>query len=88
MPSYKVIRLGFFDGRLYDPEGKRTVLHVEKELSPVPSWLVLVDEPKSAKKNEKNNLKQALKRAKRDKRSIEESFLIGEGERASTVETL
>jgi len=24
MPSYKVKEKGFFDGRLYDPEGKRT----------------------------------------------------------------
>jgi hypothetical protein len=88
MPSYRVIRLGFFDGRLYDPEGKRTLLHVEKELTQVPSWLVLVDEAKSSKKDEKNNLKQAVKRATRDKKKIDESFLMGEGERASTVETL
>ena len=45
MPSYNVIKRGFFDGRLYDPAGKRPVLHTEKPFpskdkkEQVPDWL-------------------------------------------------
>ncbi len=51
MPSYKVLRKGFKHGRLYDPEGKRNVLHTDKpfpfkvkdgkktKVEDVPSWL-------------------------------------------------
>lgn len=53
MPSYKVIKPGFFHGRLYDPLGKRPVLHIDKpfpfkkdektgkntKVEDVPSWL-------------------------------------------------
>ena len=44
MPSYKVIAKGF-DGRMYDPEGKRNVLHRDEPfpkkngVEQVPSWL-------------------------------------------------
>jgi membrane protein involved in colicin uptake len=45
MPSYKVISKGFFGGHLYDPAGKRRVLHTEKPFpskdkkEQVPAWL-------------------------------------------------
>lgn len=44
MPSYKVIAKGF-DGKTYDPEGKRNVLHRDEPfpkkngVEQVPSWL-------------------------------------------------
>ena len=44
MPSYKVIAKGF-DGRVYDPNGKRNVLHRDEPFpskngkEQVPSWL-------------------------------------------------
>ena len=39
MPSYRVLKQGFFGGRLYDPKGKRRVLHTEEAFKKVPSWL-------------------------------------------------
>jgi len=45
MPSYKVLEPGFFNGRLYHPEGKRKILHADKPFpskdkkEQVPSWL-------------------------------------------------
>lgn len=52
MPSYKVLQQGFFNGRLYDPKGKRPVLHTEEpfpfkvdkdgkktKVEDVPSWV-------------------------------------------------
>lgn len=53
MPSYKVLKQGFFHGRLYDPNGKRSVLHTDKpfpfkvnkktgkktKVEDIPSWL-------------------------------------------------
>lgn len=39
MPSYQVIRPGFIEGKLYDPDGKRPVYNTDKTLKKVPSWL-------------------------------------------------
>lgn len=45
MPSYRVKSKGFYDGLMYDPEGKRGVLHTEEPFpmkdkkEQVPSWL-------------------------------------------------
>ena len=45
MPSYKVISRGFYNGAIYDPEGKRKTLHTENPFpskdkkEQVPSWL-------------------------------------------------
>lgn len=55
MPSYKVLKQGFFAGRLYDPVGKRPVLHTEKpfpsknKIEQVPSWLEPIEETTTAK---------------------------------------
>ena len=49
MPQYKVIEKGFFDGKLYDPQGKRSVLSTDKPFTkknPMPSWLT--DMPKES----------------------------------------
>jgi len=48
MPQYKVKSIGFYDGKLYDPEGKRKVLNTVKPFpkGKTPSWL----EPLSATK--------------------------------------
>lgn len=53
MPTYKVIAPGFFEGRHYHPEGKRSVLITAKPFNkvdlkkpkkkvnnPIPSWLI------------------------------------------------
>ena len=48
MPSYKVIEKGFYGGRIYDPNGKRNVLHTDKPFpkknnkEQIPSWLKLI----------------------------------------------
>ena len=52
MPSYKVLESGFYNSRLYSPEGKRRILHTDKpfpfkknkdgkntKVEHVPSWL-------------------------------------------------
>ena len=42
MPQYKVLEKGFHGGKLYDPEGKRPVLHTDKPFTkknPMPKWL-------------------------------------------------
>lgn len=53
MPSYKVIAKGF-DGRVYDPNGKRNVLHRDTPFpkkdgkEQVPSWLEPMEPVKAA----------------------------------------
>lgn len=39
MPTYKVLREGFFGGATYSPDGKRPTLTTDRPLKPVPSWL-------------------------------------------------
>jgi len=67
MPSYKVIETGFFDGQLYEPFGRRSMLIVDKPFTEenMPSWVAELDEqpvgrttpekkaPKSIKKESK-----------------------------------
>jgi hypothetical protein len=40
--SYRVKSPGFHGGQLYHPQGKRTVLTVDKKFEKTPSWLVLI----------------------------------------------
>lgn len=89
MPRYKVIARGFANGRLYDPHGKRTVLHRDtkfpmdgkKEL--VPSWLepMAADAPRTSKARP---TKKAVEQAKKD---IDAASFMGAGE-SGAVETL
>ena len=56
MPQYKVTKKAFFNGKLYDPEGKRRVLTVDKPFSKElkPSWVEPLAAPrKPAKKSNK-----------------------------------
>lgn len=41
MPQYKVKvgQKGFYDGKLYDSQGKRPILVTDKPLKPVPKWV-------------------------------------------------
>ena len=41
MPQYKVKSVGFYEGKLYDPEGKRKVLNTDKPFpkGKIPSWV-------------------------------------------------
>lgn len=92
MPSYKVKRMGFFDGRLYDPEGKRPVLHTDQELKPIPNWLEPIEsettaQAKKRKAAESRAAKAAVKKAEADKQDIATASFMGDGE-SSNIETL
>lgn len=95
MPSYKVKEKGFFGGRIYDPEGKRRVLHTDKPFPSKnkkeqhPSWL----EPIKAETAEQKAAREAeseanAKKVEQDKKDIVETSFIGGGEKSAAVETL
>lgn len=100
MPRYKVKEKGFFGGKLYDPDGKRKILHTEKPFpkkgnkEQVPSWLEVIKSETDAEKKkrvaaEKKAAKAAADKLKEDNKAITEASFMGEGEGASsTVETL
>jgi len=102
MPSYKVKSKGFFDGKMYDPEGKRRVLHTEKPFpskdkkEQVPAWLEAIkgETPAQASARKGAETKAANKAAKEHKeqqKEIADASFLGEGESVNTdsnVETL
>jgi hypothetical protein len=49
MPSYKVVKPGFYDGVYHDPEGKYNTLSVPKPFDPVPKWLTPIPEVKQSR---------------------------------------
>lgn len=101
MPSYKVVKKGFHGGRMYDPEGKRNMLHTETPFpskdkkEQVPSWLEATETETAAqaaarKGAETRAANAAKKQAEEDQKAISEASFLGEGEAASNsaVETL
>jgi len=101
MPRYKVLSPGFYDGRLYDPEGKRPVLYTDKpftKANPMPSWLGnMPEESATAKKAriaaEKKQATADAKKTEQDEQDIKNHMTMGEGEtsfmnKKSNVETL
>jgi len=99
MPSYKVIKKGFFHGKLYDPEGKRPMLHTDKafpsknKVEQVPSWLEAIKsetpaQAKARKTAETKAANAAAKKAKDDKKEIDSATFMGDGETVNPVETL
>lgn len=93
MPSYKVLKDGFFHGRLYTPDGKRNVLHTDEPFpkGKLPKWLEAIPEETAAEKKkrlaaEKKASAAEKKKAEDDKKDIESaSFLAAE---SGAVETL
>ncbi len=96
MPQYKVIAPGFYEGKMYSPEGKRRVLHTDmpfNKKNPIPSW---VEEMKSEtaaqkKKREAAERKAAgadAEKAEQDEKDIADASFMGDGEAGSSVETL
>lgn len=76
MPSYKVKRTGFFNGTMYSPDGKRTVLHVDKAFEVTPAWLHPIKGETAAQKGARtkaeNKAKEdAEKQVKEDKVAID-----------------
>ena len=99
MPSYKVLSPGFINGRLYDPDGKRPVLHADQPFpkkggkEQVPSWLEAIQsetaaEAKKRKTAETKAAKAAAEKSAEDKKDIAEASFMGEGEKSNTVTTL
>lgn len=99
MPRYKVLIKGFFGGRLYDPEGKRRILHTEEpfpskdKVEQVPKWLEALKsetsaDAKSRKAADAKTAKTAKQKHKDDQKEISDASFLGEGENNKTVETL
>ena len=98
MPSYKVLKKGFYQGTTYDPEGKRRVLHRDKPFTKkngkedVPSWLEPIKVSKKdadkAKKQQAEDVAAASKKKKQDREDIETASFIDDVSESSKVETL
>lgn len=91
MPRYKVKVPGFYEGRFYDPNGKRPVLETDKPFTKknkMPSWLT--DMPKESdavkKKREAQEVSQAAADEQKDtddKNEIATASSAGDGEDTS-----
>lgn len=96
MPSYKVIKPGFFDGRLYDPNGKRRVLHTDKQfpvtgrkkVEQVPNWLQRVDDESTEDRRGRESKEREALRETAESKTDTETFLAAESEQSSNVEIL
>jgi len=96
MPQYKVISPGFFNGELYSPEGKRSVLNTPKPFTkknPMPSWLSEMPKESDAAKAKREKYEASQKAAdeasaEQQKKDIKEASFLGEGESGNAVETL
>jgi len=98
MPSYKVTAPGFFDGKLYSPEGKRPILYTDTPFSkknPMPSWLEEMSSKESTAARKKHEAQEkadaaAQEKAAQDRKDIEDASFLGSGESSpgSTVETI
>lgn len=94
MPKYQVIAPGFWEGVLYNPEGKRRMLHADKPIKPIPSWLKELKPETAAEKKkrlaaEKKAAAENADKAEQDQKDIDNTSFLGEGEAAAPgVETL
>eukprot|EP00919_Chromeraceae_sp_WS-2016_P071501 GHVR01169303.1.p2 GENE.GHVR01169303.1~~GHVR01169303.1.p2 ORF type:complete len:110 (-),score=22.55 GHVR01169303.1:473-802(-) len=81
MPRYKVLKKGFFGGKLYDPNGKRRVLHTAKPYpkstkglkkgqaaaEQVPSWLERLPDESPADEQKRRDEEEEAKRLEAEK---------------------
>lgn len=99
MPQYKVNAPGFYDSKLYDPEGKRPVLYVDKPFTkknPMPSWVSEMPKESAGLKKKREALEKAqvnldAEKAEQDKEDIADASFMGEGEKVTpdnNVETI
>jgi hypothetical protein len=97
MPRYKVDAPGFYDGKFYNPEGKRQFLDVDlpfTDKNPIPSWISKIPEESADVKKKREAYEKSEKaadkaKAKQDKKDIKEASFMGEGEEVSkTIETI
>ena len=87
MPRYKVKKPGFFQGRLYGPNGKRSTIVTDKPLDPVPSWVEIIKAGTTTQRKTRATKKKTTTE-KSTQEQVEELSFIGEGEKASKVEVL
>lgn len=92
MPRYKATQTGYMHGRLYGPNTKRAIVHTDKPLKPVPSWLTLIEEetPTQRKKREQEEAKMSKEqaaKAEKDRKDID-AVTFTEAPARSGVETL
>lgn len=98
MPQYQVTAVGFYNGVMYDPDGKRKTLTTDKPFpkDKIPSWLKAIkpettDQKKKREAAEKKAAEEAADKADADEKDIADASFLGEGESAeagSTVETI
>lgn len=102
MPSYKVIKPGFFGGKFYHPEGKRPVLFSSKPFSKkdMPSWLSQMPKESAAVKakreaQEESRAAAEAAKAEQDRNEIAHASTAGDAvdtsfidKAGSSVETL
>ncbi len=94
MPRYKVIAPGFADGKMYKPDGKRSVYETAKPFTkknPIPSWLAEMPKESEAvrKKREAQEASQAAvdtEKSEQDQKDIKEASFLGDGESSSSDE--
>jgi len=95
MPRYKVLEPGFHDGRMYKPnhaKSGRRVVHTDKPLKPVPTWLKAMKEETAAEKKsriakQKKTAKADADKAAEDKSDID-AVTFTDQSPGSSVETL
>ncbi len=93
MPQYKVIAPGFYDGRLYDPQGKRKTLSIDlpfNKKNPMPTWLTKIPEESKALKEKREALEKSQKeaddqKALDDKNDIANASTEGDGSETSFI---
>ncbi len=93
MPSYKVRSRGFFNGKLYDPEGKRPILFTDKPFSKksMPSWLTSMPKESAAvkAKREAQEVSQAeadTEKAEQDQNDIAHASTEGDAAETSFID--
>ena len=80
MPSYKVIKPGFYDSKYYHPEGKRQTLHTDKPFKKdeMPSWLEpIAAETAAAKKKRLADEKKNAEKVKSDQKDVDDANFLG-----------
>lgn len=96
MPRYKVIAPGFANGKMYKPNGKRSVLNTDKPFNkknPMPSWLAEMPKESAAvrKKREAAEASQNetdTEKSESDAKDVADASFLGDGESGSSVETI
>lgn len=89
MPTYQVISVGFHGGALYDPEGKRRTLTVDKPFKDCPSWLKPIKAESAAQKKKRDaEAKAAAEKVAQDDADIKGASFLGDPDAAAGVETL